>query len=375
METVSLVAGSRSFAPVPVLGATKYGEQGLFNGEAFAHLEISNSWKEALAKTANAGLAKSSWSAYSTGIKMFYKCCNETNTRISFPINHDTTIIFVAWMLDRGLAASTMKTYLASLRQLHATNNIVSQTLRTPLVNLLLEGKKHKEVIERRMGTRERRLPMTPKVLRLLKKKVKGSSFCKEEKLLIWAISTVAFAGALRIHELLARTEATFDPCFTLLGRDVELVMTKVDGSNVGILQLKIKSEKKDRVGVDCMIDIYESGGELCPVKAYKRWTRAASFQDPDLPAFCDQEGRPFTGRRINRVLGQLLGPNLNNGRDKFTSHSFRIGLATMLGQLGYDDEDLKAMGRWSSKAFELYLRLPRTKRLAMAKKLADHNM
>ena len=213
-------------------------------------------------------------------------------------------------MLDRGLAASTMKTYLASLRQLHATNNIVSQTLRTPLVNLLLEGKKHKEVIERRMGTRERRLPMTPKVLRLLKKKVKGSSFCKEEKLLIWAISTVAFAGALRIHELLARTEATFDPCFTLLGRDVELVMTKVDGSNVGILQLKIKSEKKDRVGVDCMIDIYESGGELCR-KSVQEMAESRIFSRPRPTCFL-RPGRQTLHRQADQPGARAAsGPKL----------------------------------------------------------------
>jgi hypothetical protein len=44
--------------------------------------------------------------------------------------------------------------------------------------------------------------------------------------------------------------------------------------------------------------------------------------------------------------------------------------MASMLGALGYDDDDVKAVGRWSSRAFEEYLMLPRTKRIAMAKKL-----
>lgn len=54
------------------------------------------------------------------------------------------------------------------------------------------------------------------------------------------------------------------------------------------------------------------------------------------------------------------------------SSHSFRSGIATLMGQLGYSDEQIKAIGRWSSKAFEEYLKMPRTKRLAMARHLAD---
>jgi hypothetical protein len=41
-----------------------------------------------------------------------------------------------------------------------------------------------------------------------------------------------------------------------------------------------------------------------------------------------------------------------------------------MLGKLGYSDADIKAVGRWSSRAFEEYLRLPRTKRMQIAKEI-----
>ncbi len=39
-----------------------------------------------------------------------------------------------------------------------------------------------------------------------------------------------------------------------------------------------------------------------------------------------------------------------------------------MLGALGFSDEEVKAVGRWSSRAFEEYMLLPRTKRMQMAK-------
>ena len=46
--------------------------------------------------------------------------------------------------------------------------------------------------------------------------------------------------------------------------------------------------------------------------------------------------------------------------------------MATLLGQMGCGDEEIQAMGRWSSRAFEAYLKMPRTKRAMMAKKMAD---
>jgi hypothetical protein len=59
-------------------------------------------------------------------------------------------------------------------------------------------------------------------------------------------------------------------------------------------------------------------------------------------------------------------------GADKwFTTHSFRTGAASMMAILGYSDSDIKAMGRWSSRAFETYIRLPRTKRIEMARDFA----
>ena len=46
--------------------------------------------------------------------------------------------------------------------------------------------------------------------------------------------------------------------------------------------------------------------------------------------------------------------------------------MATLLGQIGFSDEEIQAMGRWSSRAFESYMKMPRTKRATMAKKMSS---
>ena len=69
-------------------------------------------------------------------------------------------------------------------------------------------------------------------------------------------------------------------------------------------------------------------------------------------------------------MLRKLLGKHLVGYKRKVTSHSFRAGLASLMGKLGYSDDDIMAVGRWSSRSFEAYMKLPRTKRLMMAKKI-----
>lgn len=62
-----------------------------------------------------------------------------------------------------------------------------------------------------------------------------------------------------------------------------------------------------------------------------------------------------------------MLGKHFDYKTGSITSHSFRSGVTTTLGQAGFSDGDLKQVGRWSSRAFESYLKLPRTKRREMA--------
>ena len=46
----------------------------------------------------------------------------------------------------------------------------------------------------------------------------------------------------------------------------------------------------------------------------------------------------------------------------------FRAGAASAMAALGYGDEDIQAVGRWSSRAFLKYIKLPRTRRAEVAK-------
>jgi hypothetical protein len=106
-------------------------------------------------------------------------------------------------------------------------------------------------------------------------------------------------------------------------------------------------------------------------VKALKKWWSTGPPREKGAPAFRKPDGAAFTGRNLNETMGKLLTVQLGPGGKRLRTHSFRAAVPTMLGAAGFSDEEIMAVGRWSSRAFECYVKLARTKRRAMARTIA----
>ena len=364
-----------SFKPRAVQGVTKYGPKGLFSATSFNNFNFDSEYKEFLQNAANHSLSQKSWSAYKTAEKMLQRCREDTGTVMHLPLTEKDVLLFVAWLIKRDLQAKTISSYLSGIRMLHLRKGLYIPALRSDLVKQVIEGRVHLDAIKRRTEDKPMRIPVTPTLLKIMKLELKSSNLSKADKRLVWAISCLGFAGGFRVHELLARQETRFDPLFTLLNKDVSVKQIKLTGEKIETLQIKLKSQKTDRIGVDTIVDVYESGGNLCPVRAYKQWKKTSNQDDGSLPAFRLESGKPLTGKKFNFHLKKLLERHLDYNTERVTSHSFRAGIATLMGQLGYTDDDIKALGRWSSKAFEVYLKLPRTRRLEMAREIGRLNL
>jgi hypothetical protein len=234
-------------------------------------------------------------------------------------------------------------------------------------VKLVLKGITNQNGITKRLKNWEGRLPMTVNAMLLFKNLIRNSKYSEPDKALIWAASTVAFAGAFRIHEILAKTESTFDPNFTLLTEDA--TVTSSDGQY--ILHVKLKCPKESKTAAPTIVDIFQNAGKICPIKAFSKWHNL-KHRERGLPLFRFENGTPLTGFKLNRIMKELLGPYTDPEIGFFGTHSFRIGIATMLGQAGFEDQEIMATGRWSSRVFERYIKLARTKRASMQKKISS---
>jgi hypothetical protein len=352
------------FRPESKRGGTKYGGKNEMTKGMLAKYNISGSTREALEIMGSHGLAKSTWSTYATAKRMLAMCGKAKKKRMDFPLQEDDVLEFVGWLAgERKVKAGTISSYLAGLRQLHLLEGMEPPAIRSDLVKFLLQGKKNMDNIKARTEGSRKRLPMTIAVMKLLKEEIRRWEVKIDQKLLTWAIATIAFHGAFRIHELLNRVEGDF----ALLGRDVKV---KTDSEMKRRIEIKLKCPKENRSGKVVIVDIFESGGTLCPVKAFTRWQDRRKSED-EIPIFRDDKGIPVTGRKMNSWLKTLLEKHVDYDKARFTSHSFRIGLATTLGTLGFSTDDIKEAGRWSSNAYQVYMRLPRQRRLAVAEKIS----
>jgi len=347
------------FSPKAITGSKKYGSIA-GPGDLFKDLEISESSRAALAEAGKHGLARSTWSTYNTAEKALHMCRKEIGRAFMFPLNEEDILEFIGWLISvRKVKASTISGYLAGIRQAHVNQGFKAPTIRTPLVQLVLKGKSNMDSIADRR--RDDRLPITIEKMKELKVRTRSWEAGLQDKLLMWAISTLAFHGGFRIHELLCKTESTFDPDFDLLGEDITTVKDSEQLNS--ILRVKLKCSKENKTGKSVIVEIHETKGTLCPVKAFTRWGSRASIAEK-LPLFRKQSGVPVTGKCFNIWLKDMLPPTVGG---KHAAHSFRIGLASTMAAKGLSTKEIKEAGRWSSNAYEQYIRLHHVKRASAA--------
>ena len=87
-------------------------------------------------------------------------------------------------------------------------------------------------------------------------------------------------------------------------------------------------------------------------------------------PLFLLSNGQPLSCPLLTHWLKDVFATAGIQG--SFSSHSFRIGAATVAAQMGVPDHLIQAMGPWNSDAYKLYIRTP-AEALAQFTSLLSH--
>ena len=342
--------------------------RGGFTTSTFSKYRLPTSIVTALVSASNNSLALNTWATYKTAENHLKRCEADTGVQMRFPMDDRMVLAFVGWLITvRGVGASTIKQYLSGLRTVHLKRGFFPGNLRPDIIKSIIKGREQQE-----LKTKIPRLAMTLPILKLLKALLKKSNMSLERKRLAWVICCMAFHGSFRIHELLSKKQNTYDPNSTLLGVDVRLVKLKIDGADEEMLVVHLKSPKEQVLSTGVKVELFATNTFSCPVSAWKKWRKVDRFGlSPTKPVFRTQDGMCFTGAQFNRDLKQLLGEYINYDKNKFLSHSFRAGMASMMALAGYRDEEIMRQGRWNSCAFKLYCKTGRATRLREQRDLA----
>ena len=220
---------------------------------------------EALSKAGNSGLSAQTWSSYKTAKNHLARRQNETKVLMTFPLTHEKVLVYISWLLfKRKVKAKSAEVYVSGLRCLHLINGHESPMLRPGIVKLILNGQKDLDKLRRKLENKINRVAVTIPILKLIKKNLIKSNFSNIRKHLIWSTSTLAFSGGFRIHELLSRERQSYDPFVTLLGKDLVLK----ENDKYPHIQILLKTQKKDRIGKNEVVDVFGTNNFFCPTKS-----------------------------------------------------------------------------------------------------------
>ena len=371
------MTGNRN-EPTPT-AVSKYSGQGAFSRGSFNDFGLPQALVRTLTTNANHSLAANTWASYATAERHLNRAERVTGVTMQVPLSLRSTLAYVAYLLSpkseggRGLKGVSVEKYLSALRVMHMKKGYFEPWFRPEIVSLITRGAKQRDQVFKRLSGKNTKMAMTPQLMWELKKQINGARLPISRKRIIWATATIAFAGSLRIHELLAREQTKFDQNSVMLAGAIKVKKVRMKGREEDTLSLYIAHPKEEKLSAGVMIDLFQSQDFMCPITAYQNWHKDKGVKlNQQKPLFRLENGMNYTGRLFNKDIRSLMSSVIDYGSSPITAHSFRRGLATFMAKQGYSDHDIMTIGRWKSQAFKAYIAAPRVVRGKLAAALAS---
>lgn len=293
------------------------------------------------------GVRPSTRSTYEAGALRFVRFCDQYKLTPQ-PASEETILRFIAFLHLQQLAPSTVRVYLAAVRSLHINSGYPPPPTDKPRI---LKAIRAMEITSEGPKTK---LPITLDILQKLGTVVPpfASGGC------MWPAMTLAFFGCLRAAEFTV-TKGIFSAGKHLCVGDIEL---KRSPEGTVCLALQLRHSKTDHYNHGCVITIGCSGNDICCPCVLQDYLAYRKLQGSCLsssPLFV-HHGKALSkmsfvnDTRLYLALIGLQGP-------AFSGHSYRSGSATSAAMAGFQDWEIKLMGRWTSSAYQRYIRAPQS--------------
>ncbi len=285
--------------------------------------------------------------AYSSAQKQFVNFCTQNGflhaNGSTCPASELTILRFIG-NCSASKQASTLRVYLSAIRALHVQSGYPDPLINCLRIPLAIKGLRRSQSLNLKPAGK---LPITALVLLSIKSNLNVSD---PDDAMLWAACCTAFFGFLRAAEF------TCSPSQFQEGVHLSLACIKIDKSPIpDTVHVYLPRSKTDQFGKGCSILLARSDCALCPVAALMSYLMIRGSSPGPLFRFSD--GSPLSKSKLFTNLQRLLSQAGWQGR--YTLHSFRVGAATTAASLGFPTHLIQALGRWSSDAYKVYIRLP----------------
>jgi hypothetical protein len=288
-------------------------------------------------------LAESSQQVYSRAWVLYRQFASLYNIPFhgvtSLPIHQNHVAAFISYMRLRGLAPTSIISYISALGYVHRLAGKPDPTRHNLVQKLISAATKINPISDPR-------LPITIIILHRLVQAVQVTISIPYHRHLIQSMFITAFFGLMRIGELTIGKVKV-----------ISLKVNQVQFSNNQVI-LTIKHFKHNKAGRPVQIVLSpQQQVQICPVAALTTYLQDRGSSPG--PLFCFPDGNPisrnfFTSRLSNAL--KFVGMDVT----LYKSHSFRIGGSSYYASLGFSDSQIRVMGRWNSNAFIRYIRCQR---------------
>ena len=292
------------------------------------------------------GLAQSTQKSYASGQRRFIAFCRQAGKLhpdgSPCPVEEWTLCLFVSFLAD-SIQHASIKVYLSAIRSLH-----IEQGFPDPLLNCLRLQQVMRGIKRFQGSPVAARLPITDSLMMVIRQSL---NVTLHDHCMFWAACTLAYFGFLRSAEFTVPNLASFSSAIHLSVADIA-----VDSSTLpSCLCVRIKASKTDPFRKGCFVHIGRGTLPLCAVHAVLAYLSLQG--DSPGPLFLLQSGQPLSRTILTDWLRQIMSASGIPGN--FSSHSFRIGAASVAARNGVPDHLIQALGRWTSNAYQLYIRTP----------------
>ena len=251
------------------------------------------------------------------------------------PLDYRLILLFVSYLHLKGLAPSSIITYISALGYVHKMYSVMNPTS-VFVVQKVLGS------ISKIHSKSDSRLPITQFLLHRLLDSVDHVVSDNYHAILLKAMFLVAFYGLFRIGELTSQTSGV-----------IPLYIDQLQVFNNRFV-LNITKFKNNRSNKPFDIVIHRQQNSYCPYVGMIRYLVSRKMDSG--PLFRFKDGAPvtrsfFTSKLKNCIVFCGLNPKV------FKSHSFRMGGASFLASIGKSDLQIQLLGRWSSNSFLRYIR------------------
>ena len=312
-------------------------------------------------------ISQASQKTYNSQFKWWKRFCHVRGVNPIWRSNQpcaESENLVLDFIVHSGLvlnkAPGTVKLRIAAIRNRHLALGLPDPFLHMPRVNLALAG------LKRRRGCKERRHPVTPRMLAYLKQRL--DPYHSRDGALVWAALCLGFFFLLRASEFL--DVGRYTPGRGLQGNHVTLFKNGVplalaDCAQADEVRLLVAGSKTDIYNRGESRNHFVNhdlayGQRLCVVEAIILFYKHAPQShhaggDAFEPLLCDQNGVQLTRETIQAVLREAALA-MGTPADSIGSHSLRFGGASALWSAFHDSGLVKRWGRWASDSFHTYL-------------------